>query len=66
MSFYTWTTIIAVVLAGLSAGHWIGGLLAAPATTRPAAPAGWWSPWPAPQSPAWLVAATGSGAILNA
>jgi len=31
MSLYTWTAIIAVVLAGLSAGHWIGGLLAAPA-----------------------------------
>ena len=30
MSLYTWTAIIAVVLAGLSAGHWIGGRLAAP------------------------------------
>ncbi|MCP5372898.1 MAG: fused MFS/spermidine synthase [Hyphomicrobiales bacterium] len=30
MSLYTWTAIIAVVLAGLSAGHWIGGLLAPP------------------------------------
>jgi MFS family permease len=30
MSLYTWTAIIAVVLAGLSVGHWIGGLLAAP------------------------------------
>ena len=30
MSLYTWTAIIAVVLAGLSAGHWIGGKLAAP------------------------------------
>ncbi len=30
MSLYTWTAIIAVVLAGLSAGHWIGGMLAAP------------------------------------
>jgi spermidine synthase len=28
MSLYTWTAIIAVVLAGLSAGHWIGGQLA--------------------------------------
>ena len=28
MSPYTWTAIIAVVLAGLSAGHWIGGRLA--------------------------------------
>lgn len=30
MSLYTWTAVIAVVLAGLSCGHWIGGLLAAP------------------------------------
>ncbi len=30
MSLYTWTAIIAVVLAGLSSGHWIGGKLAAP------------------------------------
>ncbi len=29
MSLYTWTAIIAVVLAGLSAGHWIGGRMAA-------------------------------------
>ncbi|MDH5748686.1 MAG: fused MFS/spermidine synthase [Rhodospirillales bacterium] len=29
MSLYTWTAIIAVVLSGLSAGHWIGGRLAA-------------------------------------
>ena len=27
MSLYTWTSIIAVVLAGLSIGHWIGGYL---------------------------------------
>jgi predicted membrane-bound spermidine synthase len=32
MSLYSWTAVIAVVLAGLSVGHWIGGLLAAPAT----------------------------------
>lgn len=25
MSLYTWTAIIAVVLAGMSLGHWIGG-----------------------------------------
>jgi len=31
MSLYTWTAVIAVVLAGLSCGHWIGGVLAAPA-----------------------------------
>lgn len=28
MSLYTWTAIIAVVLAGLSGGHWIGGRMA--------------------------------------
>lgn len=28
MSIYTWTAIIAVVLAGFSAGHWVGGLVA--------------------------------------
>ncbi len=28
MSLYTWTTVIGVVLAGLTAGHWIGGHLA--------------------------------------
>ena len=28
MSIYTWTAIIATVLAGMSAGHWIGGRLA--------------------------------------
>jgi spermidine synthase len=27
MSLYSWTAIIAVVLAGFSAGHWIGGLI---------------------------------------
>jgi MFS family permease len=31
MSLYTWTAIIAVVLAGFSIGHWIGGRLAGPA-----------------------------------
>jgi len=30
MSLYTWTAIIAVVLAGLSGGHWAGGRLAGP------------------------------------
>lgn len=30
MSLYTWTAIIAVVLAGFSIGHWIGGSLAGP------------------------------------
>lgn len=33
MSLYTWTAIIAVVLGGLSLGHWIGGRLAAPGVT---------------------------------
>jgi MFS family permease len=28
MSLYTWTTVIGVVLAGLTVGHWIGGRLA--------------------------------------
>lgn len=28
MSIYTWTAIIATVLAGMSAGHWIGGRFA--------------------------------------
>lgn len=28
MSLYTWTAIIAVVLAGFSVGHWIGGVMA--------------------------------------
>ncbi|MGE5504352.1 MAG: fused MFS/spermidine synthase, partial [Actinomycetota bacterium] len=34
MSLYTWTAIIAVVLAGLSAGNWIGGRLAEAAAAR--------------------------------
>ncbi len=33
MSLYTWTAVIAVVLAGFSAGHWVGGAIA----ERPAA-----------------------------
>ena len=28
MSLYTWTAIIAVVLGGFSAGHWVGGIIA--------------------------------------
>ncbi|MDE0097885.1 MAG: fused MFS/spermidine synthase, partial [Gammaproteobacteria bacterium] len=28
VSLYTWTSIIGVILAGLSLGHWIGGRLA--------------------------------------
>ncbi|WP_193187559.1 fused MFS/spermidine synthase [Nisaea sediminum] len=34
MSLYTWTAIIAVVLAGLSVGHWIGGRMAGPEVDR--------------------------------
>lgn len=30
MSLYSWTSIIAAVLAGFSVGHWIGGRLAGP------------------------------------
>ena len=37
MSVYTWTVIIAVVLAGLSLGHWLGGWLA----DRSARPSVW-------------------------
>ena len=29
MSLYTWTAVIAVVLAGFSVGHWAGGWIAA-------------------------------------
>ena len=36
MSLYTWTVIIAVVLAGLSLGHWFGGVIA-DRSHRPAA-----------------------------
>ena len=36
MSLYTWTAIIAVVLGGLSVGHWIGG--APPPPARRVAP----------------------------
>ena len=28
MTLYSWTAVIAVILAGLSAGHWIGGFMA--------------------------------------
>ncbi len=28
MSIYTWTAVIAVVLAGFSVGHWVGGVMA--------------------------------------
>lgn len=39
MSLYSWTAIIAVVLSGLSAGHWLGGILAD--RMRPPRVAGW-------------------------
>lgn len=39
MSLYSWTAIIAVVLAGLSLGHWLGGI-AADRSARPARVAG--------------------------
>lgn len=39
MSLYSWTAVIAVVLAGLTVGHWIGGALADRAR-RPARVAG--------------------------
>jgi MFS family permease len=42
MSLYTWTSVIAVVLAGFSVGHWWGGLLAERAH-RPALRATGWA-----------------------
>ncbi len=41
MSLYTWTAVIAVVLAGFSIGHWIGGRLA----TRDDREARWQLAW---------------------
>lgn len=41
MSLYTWTSVIAVVLAGFSAGHWWGGRLADRPGTNPMAATGW-------------------------
>ena len=41
MSLYTWTSIIAVVLAGFSAGHWWGGRLAQLAPERALQRTGW-------------------------
>ena len=34
MSLYTWTSIIAVVLAGFSVGHWIGGRMTLGTTSK--------------------------------
>lgn len=41
MSLYTWTSVIAVVLAGFSVGHWIGGRLAERAPRAALAANGW-------------------------
>lgn len=41
MSLYTWTSIIAVVLAGFSVGHWWGGRIAALPTERALRVTGW-------------------------
>lgn len=41
MSLYTWTSIIAVVLAGFSAGHWAGGRIAEMQTPRALLWTGW-------------------------
>jgi len=41
MSLYTWTSIIAVVLAGFSAGHWVGGRLAGLPPARALRANGW-------------------------
>ncbi len=41
MSLYTWTAVIAVVLAGFSAGHWAGGRIAEQAPARALALTGW-------------------------
>lgn len=41
MSLYTWTSVIAVVLAGFSAGHWWGGRVAERTSRRALAYTGW-------------------------
>jgi predicted membrane-bound spermidine synthase len=41
MSIYTWTSVIAVVLAGFSAGHWLGGRIAERPVPRALAFTGW-------------------------
>lgn len=41
MSLYTWTSVIAVVLAGFSVGHWIGGRIAEAPAPRALAATGW-------------------------
>jgi predicted membrane-bound spermidine synthase len=41
MSLYTWTSIIAVVLAGFSVGHWVGGRIAEMQAPRALLWTGW-------------------------
>ncbi len=41
MSLYTWTAVIAVVLAGFSAGHWWGGRIAERPAPRALRETGW-------------------------
>ncbi|MCB1361279.1 MAG: fused MFS/spermidine synthase, partial [Rhodobacteraceae bacterium] len=41
MSLYTWTSVIAVVLAGFSAGHWWGGHVAERPARQALAYTGW-------------------------
>lgn len=41
MSLYTWTSVIAVVLAGFSAGHWAGGRIAEARPARALALTAW-------------------------
>ncbi|WP_212525350.1 fused MFS/spermidine synthase [Actibacterium sp. MT2.3-13A] len=41
MSLYTWTSVIAVVLAGFSAGHWAGGRMAEAPPRRALLLTGW-------------------------
>ncbi|MGM0583215.1 MAG: fused MFS/spermidine synthase [Pseudomonadota bacterium] len=56
MSLYTWTAIIAVVLAGFSVGHWWGGRIASLDTPRALRLAGW--------TMAGAAIATGSATLL--
>lgn len=41
MSIYTWTSVIAVVLAGFSVGHWMGGRIAGRPVPKALALTGW-------------------------
>lgn len=47
MSLYTWTSVIAVVLAGFSAGHWWGGVLANRSADAALRGSGWALIWAA-------------------